>query len=282
MLDTTEFVVNATSLVALRRLVQPICVRFAVHNHQHAIDFYYATYPAYRLPAICRASSHQYTDDALIRRCFICPSIERSCEILLPRWHTAWLTHKSVMKTCTPPVTRPKITAESPQAFEYIYRQYAKTVYQTCLRVTKDSMAAEDYTQDVFIKVFEKLHLFQHRSMLSTWLYSIAYNHCLTQLRIGKRLLVNSLPDDDEQTNSLASELPDTLGELTDAAWQAQEAALRTLHPADLKLLQLKYEQGLSIEELGQRYNLSTSAVKMRLKRCRDRANVQFRRYYPA
>lgn len=185
------------------------------------------------------------------------------------------------MKTRKQSPNKPVPVPESLPAFEHIYRQYAKTVYHTCLRVTKDSVTAEDYTQDVFIKVFEKLHLFRHRSTLSTWLYSIAHNHCLTQLRISKRLSVNALPDDDEQTDLLASELPDAMGDLPDATWQAQEAALRTLRPADQQLLQLKYEQGLSVEELGQQYNLSPSAVKMRLKRCRDKAYSQYLRYYP-
>jgi RNA polymerase sigma-70 factor (ECF subfamily) len=185
------------------------------------------------------------------------------------------------MDTSNQSLNKPAIAPGSSQAFEHIYQQYARKVYQTCLRVTKDSTAAEDYTQDVFIKVFEKLHLFQHRSTLSTWLYSIAHNHCLTQLRIGKRLPVNTLPDDDEQTGSLVSESSDAMADLPDAVWQAQEAALRALRPADQQLLRLKYEQGLSVEELGQRYNLSTSAVKMRLKRCRDKANIQYRRYYP-
>lgn len=183
------------------------------------------------------------------------------------------------MKIHKKPVNNPTIATGSLPGFEIIYQQYAKTVYQTCLRVTNDSMTAEDYTQDVFIKVFQKLHLFQQRSRLSTWLYSIAYNYCLTQLRISKRLSVHALPDDDEQTDYLACELPDASSELSDTVWQAQETALRSLRPADQKLLQLKYEQGLSIEEIGQQYNLSANAIKMRLKRCRDKANIQYRQY---
>lgn len=66
----------------------------------------------------------------------------------------------------------------------------------------------------------------------------------------------------DETTETKAADL-------VEAQWQVQDAALNQLSPDELRLLRLKYEQELSIRQISQQYNLSESAVKMRLKRSR-------------
>jgi RNA polymerase sigma-70 factor (ECF subfamily) len=152
-----------------------------------------------------------------------------------------------------------------------LYNRYASKVYQTCLTITKDSVAAQDYTQDIFIKVFSRLDSFQSRSSFSTWLYSISYHYCLDQIRINKRLQLEPLADDliDDE---LADRIPDSnSAELLERQMQVREAVLRTLPEEELTLLQLKYEQGLTVQAISERYGLSVSAVKMRLKRTRDK-----------
>ena len=62
------------------------------------------------------------------------------------------------------------------QCFDALYKRYVGKVYKRCLSMTKDSEQAQDFTQDIFLKVFSKLEAFQQRSTFSTWLYSIAYN----------------------------------------------------------------------------------------------------------
>ena len=80
--------------------------------------------------------------------------------------------------------------------FETLYNRYVNKVYRRCLSMTKDPLQAEDYTHDIFLKVFNKLDAFQERSTFSTWLYSIAYNYCADQLRLGKRLSMMSINED--------------------------------------------------------------------------------------
>ncbi|GAB3507093.1 RNA polymerase sigma factor [Spirosoma knui] len=153
--------------------------------------------------------------------------------------------------------------------FEALYQRYAQKVYQKCLSMTQDDEAAQDLTQDIFIKVFNKLDSFQHRSTFSTWLYSITHHHCLDQLRIGKRMLTESLSED------LQNQCPDAISVDDVANCEERhgelEAVVNSLPADELALLKLKYEQNLSVKELAQQYGLSESAVKMRLKRTRDR-----------
>ncbi|WP_338871642.1 RNA polymerase sigma factor [Spirosoma sp. SC4-14] len=160
-------------------------------------------------------------------------------------------------------------------SFETLYKRYVDKVYQKCLSITKDSDAAQDYTQDIFIKVFNKLDSFQNRSSFSTWLYSISHHYCLDQLRLGKRLSTETISD---ETESSVSE-PDTINSVENRL-QALEVIMNSLPAEEVKLLRLKHEEGLSIREISQQYQLSESAVKMRLKRTRDKLQELYIRYY--
>ncbi|GAB3694950.1 hypothetical protein GCM10027592_16470 [Spirosoma flavus] len=132
--------------------------------------------------------------------------------------------------------------------------------------MTKDSDMAQDYTQDIFVKVFSKMDRFENKSTMATWIYSITHNYCLDQIRLNKRL----------PSETLTYELADNIGGADN-----QESISDQLHlldsvlgqlPADeVQLLKLKYEQNLSIAELGEYYQIKESAVKMRLKRSRDK-----------
>ncbi|GAB4026255.1 RNA polymerase sigma factor [Spirosoma koreense] len=132
--------------------------------------------------------------------------------------------------------------------------------------MTQDSEKAQDFTHDIFIKVFNKLDAFQQRSSFSTWIYSIAYNYCSDQLRISKRMNTTLLDDD------LEEHLPDSReGIIHEEAMQMVRQALESLSTQERMLLKLKYEEGATIEEISRQYNLSASAVKMRLKRSRTK-----------
>lgn len=72
-------------------------------------------------------------------------------------------------------------------AFEQLYRANVSCVYSVCLRISADKDRAEEITQTVFIKVWEKLNSFRGESRFSTWLYRIAVNTALIELRSRKR-----------------------------------------------------------------------------------------------
>lgn len=152
------------------------------------------------------------------------------------------------------------------QCFESLYNRYVSKVYQRCLSMTKDSETAQDFTQDIFLKVFDKLPAFQERSRFSTWLYSVSYNYCADQLRIGKRLPFASLE------TSLGQEPADSQDDyLQEETLRVVKRAMQALSAEERQLLTLKYEDGLRIEEIADLCGLNVSTVKMRLKRSRDK-----------
>ncbi|MBD2754712.1 RNA polymerase sigma factor [Spirosoma validum] len=150
--------------------------------------------------------------------------------------------------------------------FEAIYKRYAEKVYQKCLSMTKDPEVAKDFTQDIFIKVFCKLDTFQNRSAFLTWLYSVSHNYCLDQLRLSKRMNTEPLLENYAQEVIEPDQIDPFLTQ-----WRVLEQAMNTIPSEEATLLRLKHEQGLSIKLIGEQYQISESAVKMRLKRSRDK-----------
>ena len=163
-------------------------------------------------------------------------------------------------------IIRQVLPSQPNQCFESLYNRYVGKVYQRCLSMTKDSETAQDFTQDIFMKVFDKLPAFQERSRFSTWLYSVSYNYCADQLRLGKRLPLSSLE------TSLGHEPADSQEDyLQEETLRVVKRAMQTLTTEERQLLRLKYEDGLRIEEIADLCELNVSTVKMRLKRSRDK-----------
>ena len=71
----------------------------------------------------------------------------------------------------------------SAEAFEALYNLHKRRVYSLCLRMTANTAAAEDLTQEAFLQLFRKIGTFRGESAFSTWLHRMAVNVVLMQLR---------------------------------------------------------------------------------------------------
>ncbi|MEZ0607251.1 RNA polymerase sigma factor [Fibrella sp. WM1] len=163
--------------------------------------------------------------------------------------------------------------------FEILYNRYMQKVYRRCLSMTKDADLAHDFTHDIFIRMFARLDRFQGRSSFSTWLYAIAYNYCLDQLRLAKRIPTTRM---DEMTEYGMFHHTDDSAESLEPSLQQLGRAMKSISDQDAAILRLKYQDGLDVRQIGNRLNLNDSAVKMRLKRSRDRVKrICETAYYP-
>lgn len=72
-------------------------------------------------------------------------------------------------------------------SFERIYQDHVELVYNLSLNYLHNSHEAEEATQDVFVKVYQKLHSFDKRSTLKTWIYRMTVNTCLDRIKASKR-----------------------------------------------------------------------------------------------
>lgn len=152
--------------------------------------------------------------------------------------------------------------------FEELYDRYCHKVHRKCLSFTKDQVQAEDLTQDIFLKLVTKLDSFKYQARFSTWLYSITYNYCADQTRIRSRRDEFTVGDDWELLGAVQEE---NLMEQHEQSAQYLRQAMDMLAVEERQLLLMKYQQEVSIKELAGQHNLTESAVKMRLKRSRDR-----------
>ena len=75
----------------------------------------------------------------------------------------------------------------SEAAFKELFNSHVNRIYAVCLRFSQDTDMADELTQEVFIKAWEKLHTFHFESKFSSWLYSIASNQFLMHKRSEKR-----------------------------------------------------------------------------------------------
>ena len=82
-------------------------------------------------------------------------------------------------------------------AFEQIYREHVGRVYGVCLRIAADPARAEELTQDVFVRLWEKLGSFRGESAFSSWLHRLAVNVALGDRRAEGRRTARVLPVED-------------------------------------------------------------------------------------
>ncbi|MFI5232897.1 MAG: RNA polymerase sigma factor [Gemmatimonadales bacterium] len=72
-------------------------------------------------------------------------------------------------------------------AFEALYRAHAPAIHALCRRMAGDDREAREFTQDVFVRAWERLTTFRGQSALATWLHRLAVNTVLEQMRAAKR-----------------------------------------------------------------------------------------------
>ena len=77
-------------------------------------------------------------------------------------------------------------SARSSAALAELFERHRTKVAAWCLRMTGDPNSAADLGQEIFIKAFQRLDAFGQQAKFTTWLYSIARNHCLDELRAMK------------------------------------------------------------------------------------------------
>lgn len=71
--------------------------------------------------------------------------------------------------------------------FEEIYAHYYPKIFRLSMGYLNDYDAAQDITQETFIKVWQQLPKFRQESSIGTWVFRIASNHCLRQIENNKR-----------------------------------------------------------------------------------------------
>lgn len=148
------------------------------------------------------------------------------------------------------------------RAFETLVRAHSNAVYGHALRFFGDSAAAEDATQEVFVKMFRSLASFDGRSALSTWLFRITRNVCLDMVRAGAHRPIPTDPVD-----LVAPTVRDFADDVVMS--RTVEAAIRTLPPEERDALGAVTLFGMNYQEAALAFDVPVGTVKSRVFRAR-------------
>ncbi|OAV42956.1 RNA polymerase subunit sigma-24 [Lewinella sp. 4G2] len=154
--------------------------------------------------------------------------------------------------------------------FRLLHDRYASKIYSKALTMLRDQEQAEDATQEIFTKVFLNLGKFEGKAKFSTWVYSVTYNFCIDKIRKEKRSRA-LFADEIENPPDHAADEEDP-GELATLQVNELRKVLAKLSDADRTLLLLKYKDGVKIREIAEMLGKNDSAVKMQLKRAKEKA----------
>ena len=147
-----------------------------------------------------------------------------------------------------------------PQAQRAVFERYRDRVYSIALHYLKgEQAAAQDVTQEVFVRVFRAASSFRQDARLSTWLYRVVVNACLDELRRRRRVL-------------LFGDMPEALHPVATAAEPAEPdadvtRAVERLSPRLRMAVLLRYFEDLSYDEIAQALGVTAGTVASRLNR---------------
>jgi RNA polymerase sigma factor (sigma-70 family) len=162
------------------------------------------------------------------------------------------------------------------QFFNLLYKKYQAKVLDKCFSLIKDRNLAQEFTEDIFSKVFEKLPGFKFNSAFSSWLYSITYNYCIDYLREKKKL---HYPEWNSQ-NEMPEIIDDSNEETPIINYDDLMKIMELIHPEEKALLLMKYYDDLSMKQIAESLRVSEDAAKMRIKRAKARVYYLYKQYF--
>jgi len=158
------------------------------------------------------------------------------------------------------------------RAFAVLVTTYEIPVYNYVLRMVGDRALAEDLTQDVFLRIHHGLAGFSLRCRFTTWVFQIAKNRVLDELRARERRPHPAVLDDAVPIEVV--DAPPERIEMIDAVWRA----VGGLNP-DLKMaLLLRDVVGLSYAEIADSLEITLATVKWRIYKAREEVQLALAR----
>ena len=158
-----------------------------------------------------------------------------------------------------------KIRAGDGDYFAVIVDRYKLQIYNLMYRYSGSAEDAADMTQDVFCRTFERLGQYKKQKSFFAWLYTLALNFARDWVR-KRNTQKQTIDKFSREIVTNEPKLPERLVE-TDQQMQGLLAALGLIDADRREMLLLKYRHECSIKEIAEIFEISESAVKMRLKR---------------
>ena len=169
-----------------------------------------------------------------------------------------------------------KAKVNDQQAFSFLMSRYKDSLYYTVFKMVQNQEDAEDLTIEAFSKAFSKLDAYTPQFAFSTWLFKIASNHCIDFLR-KKRIKAISIHQVSKGEDGESYEIPVKDLELNPAERMQKNELIQQirgvvdqLKPRYKRMIELRYFEEKSYEEIAEEMDLPLGTVKAQLFRARD------------
>lgn len=160
------------------------------------------------------------------------------------------------------------------KSYDKLMNRYKRNVYYIALKFLNNQNDAEDATQECFMKAFASLDKYEAKFAFSTWLYKIASNTCVDIIRKKKMELLSLTHSNGEDDNS-EIQINDTKFYTPDDGLERKERKeiinkiVSSLPEKYRILIELRYYEELSYEEIAVSTNLPLGTVKAQLNRAK-------------
>jgi len=176
------------------------------------------------------------------------------------------------------------------RAFEELVERYKQPLANFIYRIVGDATEAEDLAQQAFVQMYGAIRQFEPRARFSTWLFVIARNLCLNELRRRQRHPAESLEplmhgEEGDQDRTVARGVEDRQMRppdervLSGELWEKAQQAIDQLPENQRTALMLWIETDLSYEQIAEVLQCSLSAVKSLIHRARETLRQRLKPY---
>ena len=171
-------------------------------------------------------------------------------------------------------------------AFETLMEKYMGVIYNIALRMSASRDDADDMTQEIMLKIFRSIASFKGNSKFSTWIYRVAVNTCLDELKKKKNKTVLSLDkefEDDDGTSQIELKddrpLPEAVAEQRELK-DMVAAAITHLSDEHRAVIVLRDIRGMSYSEIAEIMKCGDGTVKSRISRARAQLKTILEKEY--
>ena len=147
------------------------------------------------------------------------------------------------------------------RAFEALYREHVGRIHALSVRMCGDASLADDLTQEIFVRAWERLGTYRGEAAFGTWLHRLAVHVLLTDKRATSRRLARVEP---------VGEVDGTAVDRPGGAWLDLERALSSLPTKARQVFVLHEIEGLGHDEVAEVMGTTAGTAKSQLHRARE------------
>ena len=152
-------------------------------------------------------------------------------------------------------------------ALATLYERFGRRVFSLAVRILSDSVSAEEVTQDVFMSVWRRGATYvSKKGKFTTWLFSIAHNRTIDELRKRRRDLSRTNDDIDDHLNLKSGDVSPADATVAQSEYAKIRAAMEDLPEEQKNVVELSYFKGLTQTEIAEKTGQPLGTVKTRMR----------------